>query len=232
MHKLALPRQAHQAKFRGFQHHVADEKNPTKCGNLCGREGWRRKSVSDETQPSRLSAVQALAQLTLTLTCPSSCRQRDARGDRPRPYDCPRAAHSSKPPHPLLYPRRAAFFLQLSRSTMMRIAATHKNKHCSRHSPVRLPSAKFKKISSSLRPPGSAALDETRVCSSSARHRGRVLRRPDRIGCPCSAPQRRHAAPGISFWRALWAGREADRGEHPELSPGELRGLPLKKSDS
>ena len=229
MRKLALPRQAYHGQVRGVQRRVADEKNPTECGNPCGREGGRRKSVSDETQPSRDSTVQALAQLTLTLTCPSSCRQRDARGDRPRPYDCPRAAHSSKPPHPLLYPRRAAFFLQLSRSTMMRIAATHKKKHGFRHSPVRLPSAKLKEICSSLRPPGSAALSETRVCSSSARHRGRVLRRPDRIGCPCSAPQRRHAAPGISFWRALWTEREADRGEHAELSGHEH---PLKKIDS
>ena len=102
-------------------------------------------------------------------------------------------------------------------------------KHGFRHSPVRLPSAKLKEICSSLRPPGSAALSETRVCSSSARHRRRVLRRTDQIGSSCSAPQLRHAAPGISFWRALWAEREADRGEHPELSPGDQ---PLKKSDS
>ena len=111
MHKLVLPRQAHLGQVHGVQHHVADEKNPIKCGNLCRREGGRRKSVSDETQPSRDSTVQALAQLTLTLTCPSSCRQRDAPGDRARPYDCLRAALSSKPPHPASVPATCSLLL-------------------------------------------------------------------------------------------------------------------------
>ena len=160
MHKLALPRQAHLGQVHGVQHHVADEKNPTEGGNLCGREGGRRKSVSDETQPSRDSTVQALAQLTLTLTCPSSCRQRDAPGDRARPYDCLRAALSSKPPHPASVPatpRRAAFFLQPSRSTMMWTGTKHEQKHGFPYLRVRTPSATLNEIRRSLPTAGSAA---------------------------------------------------------------------------